>query len=209
MTPAWYAEQLALLLAVLVTAARSARRPPLRPLAAALAVLAALDVAMLAPLARWAYVAAFAGWYVALSALVSGALVGPWRPAALAATGAYLIALARLLAPPSGPIPPSEWAALWALSTAVQVGAAAWWSCGAWRGRRRPSEGQAVALVVTAGSIADGVGPWVAGGAGAAERWELGRWQSAATWGCVVGVGVAWGWRERRRAEKKATRERL
>jgi hypothetical protein len=209
MTTAWYAEQLALLLAVLVTAARSARRPPLRPLAAALAVLAALDVAMLAPLARWAYVAAFAGWYAALGALVAGALVGPWSAATTAATGAWLLAAARLLAPPSGPIPPSEWAALWALSTAVQCGAAVWWGWGAWRGRRRPSEGQAVALVVMGGSVMDGVGPWVAGGAGAAARWEVGRWQSAVTWGAVAGAS-GWRWaRERVAARKKRTLKTL
>lgn len=200
MTPAWWAEVCSLCLTALVTAARSARRPPLRPIAAALSLLAALDVAMLAPLARWAYVAAFAGWYAVLGALVAGALVGPWSAATTAAAGAWLVATARLLAPPSGPIPPSEWAALWALSTAVQVGAAAWWGWGAWRGRRRPSEGQAVALVVMGGSVMDGVGPWVAGGGEAVARWELGRWQSAVTWGCVVGVGVAWGWMEIGRA---------
>ncbi len=118
-----------------------------------------------------------------------------WRPLAAAAAGWWAIEAARLLAPP-GPIPPSEWAALWAVATACQLGAVAAWARRAWRRRERPGEGQAIALIVAAGSVADAVGPWAWGAAWAVERWEVGRWQSAATWACVVGV-CGWHWRRR------------
>ncbi len=190
-----YPDIAALYCAALATAARSARLPPLRPLAASLAALLALDVAMLATLPRGLYVAAFAGWYVVGALAVAGPLWGHWSALAAGGAGWWAIEVARLLAPP-GPIPPSEWAALWAVATACQIAAVAAWARRAWRRREAPGEGQAIALIVAAGSMADAVGPWAWGPGGAWERWEVGRWQSAATWACVVGV-CGWRWRRR------------
>ena len=77
MTLAWWAEQCSLCGAALVLAWRARTRPPLRPLACALAAVAALDLAMLAPLPRWAYVGAFAAWYCAQALAVGvGLLAG-------------------------------------------------------------------------------------------------------------------------------------
>jgi len=76
-TLAWWAEQCSLCGAALVLAWRARTRPPLRPLACALAAVAALDLAMLAPLPRWAYVGAFAAWYCAQALAVGvGLLAG-------------------------------------------------------------------------------------------------------------------------------------
>ena len=75
MTLAWWAEQCSLVLAALVLAWRARTCPPLRPIACALAAVAALDLAMLAPLPRWAYVGAFAAWYCAQALAVGVALL--------------------------------------------------------------------------------------------------------------------------------------
>ena len=191
MTLARLAELAALLAAALATAARS-RLPPLRPLAACLALLAAVDAARLASPPRCLDVALCATWWPCLTLAAAGPLVGHWRALAAAAAGAWAVSTARLLAPP-WPIAPTEWAALWALSAAAQVGAVAWWARRAWRRREAPSEGQVVALVVVAGSLADAAGPWAWGAAWAVARWEVGRWQSVVTWMGVVGV-AGWGW---------------
>lgn len=117
-----------------------------------------------------------------------------WRPLALAAAGWWTIEVTRLLAPP-GPIAAAEWAALYAVATAVQLGAVAVWARHAWARREAPGEGQAAALVIAAGSLADAAGPWAWGAAWAVARWEVGRWQSVVTWALVVGVTL---WHGRR-----------
>ena len=192
MSLAYHAPRIALLAASLTLAARSRPHPPLRPIAASLLTLAALDMARLASPPRWLDVALCAAWWPCLALAAAGPLVGRWRPLAAAAAGAWAISAARLLAPP-WPIVPAEWAGLWALSAAAQVGAVAWWARRAWRRREAPSEGQVVALVVVAGSLADAAGPWAWGAAWAVARWEVGRWQSVVTWMGVVGV-AGWGW---------------
>lgn len=192
-----YPDIAALFAATLTLAARSLRLPPLRPLAAAVAALAALDVALLAPLPRGLYVAAFAGWYVVGALAVAGPLVGRWGPLAMGAAAWWAVEVVRLLAPP-WPIMPAEWAGLWAVATAGQGVAVAAWAVRAWRSRRAPTLPQQVALLLAAGALADAVGPWAAGAVGAAGRWEVGRWQGAATWVGVVGV-VGWRWGRARR----------
>lgn len=198
MTPAWWAEQCSLCGTALVLALRARTRPPLRPLAACLCAVAALDLAMLAPLPRWAYVGAFAAWYCAQSLAVTAGLGARWRPLA-AALGWWLVELARILAPPAlaGPALAAEWWALWACATACQLAAVARWLPGAVRRGGWPSEPAMAALLIAAGAVADAVGPWAWGAAGAAARWEVGRWQSAVTWGAVAGASGWRAWRER------------
>jgi len=128
-----------------------------------------------------------------------------WRSLSAAAAGWWAIELARLLLPPA-PIAPSEWWALWAVATGAQIVAVAAWTRGAWLARRWPGEGEAVALLIAAGSVADGAGPWAWGPAWASARWEVGRWQSAATWAGVCGV-AAWHWRTEKKQRAKTTKQ--
>lgn len=204
MTLSRIAEGAALLLAAALLASRSLPRPPLRPLAACLCTLAALDLARAAGPPRWADVAIVAAWWPCMALAVAVAL---WpahaRLLAAAALGWWLVELARVLGCRMAGAPlAAEWWALWAVGTAAQGVAVAVWARGAWRARRRPGEGAAVALVLAAGSAADGAGPWLEGASRAAARWEVGRWQSAATWGCVVGV-CAWHWAREQREKKQ------
>jgi hypothetical protein len=192
--------RIALALACAVTAWRARRVPDLRPVALSLLALLALDVGRALSPPRPLDRALYLGWYAVEAAAVAGALWGRWGVCAAVAAGWWGHEVARL---GWGTVGPWEWQAVWMVATACQCGAAARWARRAGRARRPPTEPETIALVVAAGSIADGVGPWVAGGGEAVARWELGRWQSAATWGCVVGVGVAWGARSRpRRATK-------
>lgn len=195
MTPAWWAEQCSLCAATAAVTLRAHRLPTLRLLAACLCTLAALDLARLASPPRWADVALCAAWWPVLTLAVVASLARCWLPAALAATGWWAIEVARILAPPalSGPALAAEWWALYALATAAQCGAALVWCWAAVRARRWPGEGESVALVLVAGSVADAAGPWLWGPGGAVARWEVGRWQSTATWLCVCGVS-AWRW---------------
>lgn len=192
-------ELAALLAAVAALAARARSRPPLRPLAACLAALAALDLARLAAPSRSLDVALCAAWWPILTLAVVAPLARCWGPIAATAAGWWALTCTRLLAPPAlaGPALAAEWWALWALATAAQCGAASVWCWAAVRARRWPGEGEAVALVLVAGSVADAAGPWLWGPGGAMARWEVGRWQSACTWAAVVGV-AAWGWRRER-----------
>ena len=63
--------RVALCAAALTLAARSLRLPSLRPLAATVALLAALDLARLAALPRWADCALFAAWWPCLALAVA------------------------------------------------------------------------------------------------------------------------------------------
>lgn len=187
-----YPDIAALCCATLATAARSARLPTLRPLAVCIAALAALDVALLAPLPRWAAVAAWAGWYVGQWAAVAAGLGWPREAVAWGAAGWWVVEVARVYVPPalSGDALLAEWGRLWAVSAAAQLATVAAWAVRAWRRGERPSLPQAAALLLAAGAAADAVGPWAAGALGAAGRWEVGRWQSAATWAGVCGVAL-------------------
>ena len=204
------ADRVALALAVAVLCARSWRRPALRPLALCLCAVLDLDCARDgAP--PWLDVALYAAWYVAQALAVAVALLARPRPLTAAALAWWLVELARVLAPPAlaGAALAAEWWALWAVATALQAGAVAAWLPGAVRRRGWPSEPATAALLVTAGAVADAVGPWAWGPGGAAARWEVGRWQSAVTWGAVAGAS-AWRWvRERAAARKKRTLETL
>lgn len=191
MSLAYHAPRLALAAALLVVTLRARRSPPLRPLAACLLALALLDVARLASPPRCLDVALYAAWWPALALAVAGPLTGRWRALTVGAAAWWALATARAL-PLHGAALAAEWWALWALSTAAQVGAVAAW---AWRARRRPGEAEAMALLLAAGSVADAAGPWLYGASGAAGRWEIARWQSAGTWALVVGVTL---WHGRR-----------
>ena len=199
MSTGHWAEQIAIVLAALAIAARARSQPPLRPLAACLAALAALDLARLAAPPRSLDVALCAAWWPILTLAAVAPLARCWGPLAATAAGWWAITCTRLLAPPAldGPALAAEWWALWALATAAQCGGAAVWCWAAVRARRWPGEGEAVALVLCAGSVADAAGPWLWGPAGAVARWEVGRWQSACTWAAVCGVAI-WHWRRER-----------
>lgn len=199
MTLAEHAPRLALGVTVLVLTTRAWRRPALWPLTASLALVLDLDSARALGPPRWLDVALYAAWYCALALAVGvGLAPSQARPLALAALAWWAVEVWRVLGPPglSGPALDAEWWALWAVGVACQGAAvAAWLRRGAPRG-----EGATAALVIAAGSVADWVGPWLAGAGGAGERWEVGRWQSVGTWCCVVGAsGWRWG-RERRSA---------
>ena len=192
MSLAYHAPRVALAAALLVVTLRASRSaPPLRPLAACLAALALFDAARLASPPRCLDVALFAAWWPALALAVAGPLTGRWRALTVGAAAWWALATARAL-PLHGAALAAEWWALWALSTAAQVGAVAAW---AWRARRRPGEAEAMALLLAAGSVADAAGPWLYGASGAAGRWEIGRWQSAVTWGAVAACAL---WPRRR-----------
>ena len=133
------------------------------------------------------------------------------RPLALAALGWWAVELARVLAPPGlvGVALAAEWWALYAVATALQAAAVAAWLPGAARRRGWPGEAETAALLIAAGAVADAAGPWLWGPGGASARWEVGRWQSAVTWGAVAGAS-AWRWaRERAAARKKRTLKTL
>lgn len=186
--------RVALCAAALALAARSRRLLPLRPLAATVATLAALDLARLAALPRWADVTLFAAWWPCLALAVAGPLLGRWGALAAGAAGWWAVEVARTTGL-AGPALAAEWWALWAVATAAQLAAVAAWAVRAWRRGERPSLPQQAALLLAAGALADAVGPWAAGALGAAGRWEVGRWQSAATWAGVCGVAL---WHGRR-----------
>ena len=207
MSLAYHAPRVALAAALLTVTLRARSAPPLRPLAAVLLALALFDAARLASPPRCLDVALFAAWWPALALAVAGPLTGRWRALTVGAAAWWALATARAL-PLHGAALAAEWWALWALSTAAQVGAVAAWARRAWRRREAPTLPARAALVIAAGSLADAVGPWAAGAGGAVARWEVGRWQGAATW---VGVGavVGWGWWREGRGEKKSSAERL
>lgn len=204
MTLAEHAPRIALGVTVLVLAARAWRRPVLWPLAAALALVLDLDIARALAPPRWLDVALYAAWYVAQALAVAVGLGCRWRPLAAAALGWWAVELARVLAPPalSGPALAAEWWALWACATACQLAAVACWLPGAVRRGGWPSEPAMGALLIAAGAVADGVGPWLAGAVGASERWEVGRWQSVGTWACVAGASGWRAWREKKQRAK-------
>lgn len=188
---AYHAPRFALAAALLAVTLRARRVVALRPLAACLLALALLDGARALGPPRCLDVALFAAWWPAMALAVAGPLSGAWGPLATGAAAWWALAVARAL-PLHGAALAAEWWALWALSAAEQVASVAAW---AWRARRRPGEAEAVALLLTAGSVADGAGPWFYGAGEAAARWEIGRWQSAVTWGAVAACAL---WPRRR-----------
>ncbi len=196
-----YPDIAALCCAAAVLALRSRRLPALRPLAVSVSVLAALDLALLAPLPRWAAVAAWAAWYVGQWAAVMAGLGAPCEAVAAGAAGWWAVEVARIYVPPAlgGDALLAEWATLYAVATACQAVAVAAWAVRAWRRGERPGPAQRAAFLLAAGALADWAGPWAAGAVGAAGRWEVGRWQSAATWMGVVGVV---GWQGRSKAKR-------
>jgi len=197
-TPLRALELSALALATLTGHALARRAPHHRPVARALAVLLAIDVARLATHgatgALWCVdVGLVAGWYVAMAACVVGALARQEEAARYAGLGWWLSTVALLLASGHrGPALTDDWRAVFLVSLALQLCAAALYLVRARPARRWPGPPETVALLLAAGSLADLAGPWLR--ADVVRAWPSEQWQSAATWGIVAGW-QAWTWR--------------
>lgn len=179
----------ALALATLTAAALARVAPHHRPVARALAVLLAIDVARLATAgttgALWCVdVGLVAAWYVATAACVVGALTRRWDDARVFGSGAWqALAVVLLASGDRGPALVADWRAVFLVSLAAQLLAAALYLVRAARARRWPGPPETVALLIAAGSLADLAGPWLR--ADVVRAWPSGVWQAAATWGIV------------------------
>lgn len=80
------------------------------------------------------------------------------------------------------------WRWTWIASTAIQVFAVAFYIARTVRDRKAPGAPETVALILAAGSLADLAGPWCRAHPVGSAAWEIGRWQSAATWAIVSAV---------------------
>lgn len=83
------------------------------------------------------------------------------------------------------------WRWIWIVSTAAQLFAVAVYIARAARDRKAPGAPETVALLLAAGSLADLAGPWCRAHPVGSVAWEIGRWQSAATWAIVTGAQIA------------------
>ena len=111
-----------------------------------------------------------------------------------AALGWWISAVAILLATGDrGPALADDWRAVFLVSLALQLLAAALYLVRAARARRWPGPPETVALLIAAGSLADLAGPWLR--ADVVRAWPSGVWQAAATWGIVAGW-QAWKFRK-------------
>jgi len=193
--------RLPLALATLTGHALAQRAPHHRPVARALALLLAIDVARLATAgttgALWCVdVGLVAAWYVATAACVVGALTRRWDDARVFGSGAWqALAVVLLASGDRGPALEDDWRAVFLVSLAAQLLAAALYLVRAARARRWPGPPETVALLIAAGSLADLAGPWLR--ADVVRAWPSGVWQSAVTWGIVAGW-QAWTWRRLR-----------
>lgn len=185
--------RLALLAAVLSAWLLARRAPQHRPIARALSLLLAIDVARLATagategLAFRVDVALTAGWYVAMTGAVLGSFAKHLRWVDWIPCLATIVAAIYLL-DIRGDELSETWRGTWIVSTAAQLFTVAVYAA---RDRKVPGAPETVALILAAGSLADLAGPWCRAHPVGSVAWEIGRWQSAATWAIVTGAQIA------------------